>query len=128
MVMPLVAFALWTGVILLATLLPIPEATISAIGFEYTDKLVHYFLFLVMVLIAVWFGSRFLGSFGSSVSFGVIWCALLAGGTEFAQSFLPLRNMSLLDFVADTAGIIYGCTVYALKIIEDRYDLTLWQI
>lgn len=116
----LLAFALWTGVILAATLLPITEESISATGFVYADKLAHYSSFMVMAFIAIWFGGTFLGSFKSSVVFGILWGLLLAGSTELAQFFLPLRNMSLPDIVADIAGIGVGCAFTLLIFIEAR--------
>ena len=119
MVMPLVAFVGWTAIILLATLMPISEESIPAVGaFGHIDKLAHFLLFAVMTLIAVWFGRSFLGNLGSAVGFGVIWGLLLAGGTEFAQSFLPLRNMSALDFGANMAGVGF----YVLMLVFDRTE------
>ena len=118
----ILVFAAWTGVILLATLLPIAEESIPAVGaFEHIDKVAHFLLFAVMTLVAVWFGRSFLGSLGRAVGFGVIWGLLLAGGTEFAQSFLPLRNMSVLDFGADMAGVGF----YVLMLIFDKTETEL---
>jgi len=107
MVLPLAAFALWTGVILLAMLLPIAEESIPGAGLLWqADKVAHFGLFMVMGVATVWFGRGFL-SHGKLLLFILFWGLLLASGTEFAQSFQPLRNMSFFDFVADMVGIGY---------------------
>ena len=119
MIKRLLAFGLWTGVILLATLLPIAGEGISTIA--HADKLVHFYLFAMMALAAVWFGESLMGSFRRAAWFCVLWGLLLAVGTEFAQSFLPLRNMSFLDFVADMIGV--GYVVLCINLSRKGYEI-----
>jgi len=107
MIRSALAFALWTTVILLATLLPIAEGSVPGAGLLWqADKIAHFALFMVMGVAAVWLGRGFLSP-GKLILFVLFWGLLLAAGTELAQSFQPLRNMSSLDFVADMAGIGY---------------------
>lgn len=118
---PLLAFVLWTGVILLATLLPIAEEGIPAGGaISQIDKVAHFLLFTIMAVIAFYFGISFLANFWRSIWFAIGWGILLAIGTEFAQSFLPLRNMSFFDIVADMIGI--GCVTLSLTLSRLPYE------
>jgi len=102
------AFMLWTGVILAATLMPISEETIPSLGvIGQLDKVAHFSLFAIMTYFAFYFGNSFLLDIWRSTWFATIWGMLLSIGTEFAQSFLPLRNMSVGDFRANLAGIAF---------------------
>ena len=115
----LLSFILWTVVILLAMLLPIPEETIPAIGsFNHVDKLVHYFLFLIMATSAICFFCTFT-RLSDAFHIAIGWCLLLAIFTEGMQSLLPIRNMSILDFAADIIGTSSGAVVWLLTHQKD---------
>ena len=100
-----VILILWTLILLGLLLSPIAETQIpSPGGFKHFDKVAHFGLFFVTGLVGV-FSTRFLSQFGTRMLFGIVFGLFLAVSTEFAQSFIPLRNMSLYDFFADVAGL-----------------------
>lgn len=104
----------WTTILLALLWLPIPESDITVAGIEHIDKLAHYALFFITVLVAAWFGSNYFSGLAKPLWFGIVWSLSLGGVTEYVQSFLPVRNMSLLDFGADVAGIGAGVMVMFL--------------
>ena len=115
----LLSFILWIAVILLATLLPISEESIPAIGsFNHVDKIAHYFLFLVMAVFTVSFAGGFT-RYIDAIYIAIGWCLFLALFTEGVQSLLPVRNMSALDFVADIVGASAGVIAWIFTHQED---------
>ena len=106
-VLPLVAFAACTAGILLATLLPIAEESIPGAGLLWqADKFAHFGMFMVWAVAAYWFGRDFISHY--KLLSAICFCGMvLAGGTEIAQYFVPLRNISAADYVADMVGVFY---------------------
>jgi VanZ family protein len=110
----IVVLVLWTLVLLGILLAPIAETQIpTPYGFRHFDKVAHFGLFVVTGFVSV-FGASFFNRFASRMFFGTVFSLFLAVGTEFAQSFIPLRNMSLWDLLADGAGVGAGLLIYAL--------------
>jgi len=101
----IIVLILWTLILLGLLLAPIGETQIPTPGgFKHFDKVAHFGLFFVTGLISVFsagFGSRF----RTRMLFGIVFGLFLAICTEFAQSLIPLRNMSLYDLFADVAGL-----------------------
>ena len=94
-------------------LAPIGEAEIPAPwGFKHWDKVYHFSLFAVTGFVGV-FGARFLSMFRSRMLFGIVFGLFLAVSTEFAQSLIPCRNMSLYDLFADIVGLGVVLSLYA---------------
>ena len=76
-----------------------------------TDKLVHGSLFLVLGLSLAW-GKRRTGSGVSGLLFlllGIGYGAL----DEWHQRFVPGRDASVGDWVADSAGVILGLVLFS---------------
>jgi len=108
MVLPLMVFIACTAGILLATLLPIAEENIPGTGVLWqADKFAHFGMFMVWAIAAYWFGCGFIKDYGKMLF--LIFCGGLALGwiTEAAQIFIPLRNASGWDYLADMAGVLY---------------------
>ncbi|MFC1933429.1 VanZ family protein [Chloroflexota bacterium] len=100
-----VILILWTGILLSLLLFPIAETQIpSPWGFKHFDKVAHFGLFFVTGLVSV-FSIRFFSQFRTRMLFGIVFGLFLAISTEFAQSLIPLRNMSFYDLFADIAGL-----------------------
>ena len=120
----LVFIIVWTLFVLFLLLAPIQETLIlTPLGFNNFDKVVHFFLFAISGLINV-LGSAFLGNFKTRVLFGIIAGLFLAIGTEFIQSFIYTRSMSLYDLLADIAGLtiaIILCLLFYRKSIFIRF-------
>jgi len=100
--------------VLLGLLLaPIGETQIPTPGgFKHFDKLAHFGLFGVTGLVSV-FGARFFSRFRTRMLFGIAFGLFLAVCTEFAQSLIPVRNMSLYDLLADVVGLGVALTLCA---------------
>ncbi len=69
--------------------------------FEQADKLKHAAAFVVLTLLyGFGFGGKWLKIFG--------WMLLIGCFIEIVQYFLPYRDASILDIIADSIGIIIG--------------------
>jgi VanZ family protein len=109
----IIILVLWTLALLGVLLAPIGEAEIPAPwGFKHWDKVYHFGLFAVTGFVAV-FSDRFLSLFRSRMLFGIVFGLFLAVSTEFAQSLIPVRNMSLYDLLADIVGLGSALSLYA---------------
>jgi len=123
----LAILTLWTMALLGLLLAPIGETQIpSPLGFKHFDKVAHFGLFFITGLISV-LGARFLSQFRSRMLFGIIFSLVLAVGTEFAQSFLPVRNMSFYDLLADIAGLVVALAL-CIFIYRQAYLSTFFKL
>lgn len=109
-----VVLALWTLILLGVLLAPIRETpTLTCGGFRHWDKVAHFGLFAITGFVGV-FGARVISQFNSRMLFGILFGLFLAIGTEFAQSFISVRDMSPYDLLADVIGLGGGLLLYAL--------------
>ncbi len=110
----IIVIVLWVLVLLGVLLAPIGEVEIPAPwGFKHWDKVYHFGLFAVTGFVGV-FSARFLSLFRSRMLFGIVFGLFLAVSTEFAQSLIPARNMSLYDLFADIVGLGVALSLYVL--------------
>ncbi|MFC2071553.1 VanZ family protein [Chloroflexota bacterium] len=116
-----IVLIVWTLILLGLLLIPSADELIPRTcgGFEHWDKVAHFGLFGVTGLVGV-FGTSFLRQFKSRILFGIAFGLFLAVSTEFAQSLIPARNMSLYDLLADVAGL---CVAFALCVLLYRRPL-----
>lgn len=84
---------------LLAFLLPLPNTPVAEP--QYTDKLVHFGIFLGFALLHH-------ADQRSSARWTLLLAAAFAGGIELVQAILPYRDGDWLDFLAGTAGAAMG--------------------
>jgi VanZ family protein len=80
-------------------------------GVTWTDKVEHFLAFSVLALLVDF-------SFPGK-PFGILKTALLllyGAGIEVAQLFVPFRDCSLADFIADVLGI--GLYVFSMPLIK----------
>src|SRR5687768_11190855 len=104
---------LWSIVVLFLTLLPgeeFPEVQVVGI-----DKLVHFFIFgLVMVLSS--FGlykiSAHTGAIQNPVLISFFYSITFGVAIEILQLFVPNRNFSLLDIIANVIGVALGYLLF----------------
>ena len=80
----------------------LPDANIGP-DFRYADKFKHAAAFLVLTLL-------YIGGYGMER----VWMAMLATGIfiETVQYFLPYRDASFYDLMADAVGIWMGRYLY----------------
>jgi VanZ family protein len=78
-------------------------------SFQISDKVVHLVFYLVLGATLAWAGrhSRRLWAPAALILVGVVFAA----SDEWHQAFVPLRDSSVGDFVADTVGILMGFSI-----------------
>jgi len=111
-------FPITLVLVLLLALLPGRILEMFGFGFTFShDKLNHAFAFAVLVLLGC------LGWPGQKVRL-VVFLLALGGAIEVLQGTqLAARDMDLLDWIADCAGVMCGLIIAAwTKSIADRLD------
>lgn len=79
-------------------------------GIEHLDKVVHLLVYYIFAVL----GCRMLTNkqYYLPVCVGII---IYSGLIEFGQSYVPGREMSALDLLANVAGVILGAVVMYRK-------------
>jgi len=105
----LVALAIW--LLSAQSTLPLPD-----LGLTFTDKIAHLIAYAVLAAaVALWIPRRmWTASVCRAALLVVLVTALYGLLDEFHQSFVPGRDTSLLDWLADLAGAFIGVSLYAL--------------
>lgn len=105
---PLVAVAIF--VLSAQPSVPLPKGVFGA------DKIAHFIAYGVLsAAIALWPGRSAWRERPLAVTLAVIAIAALYGATdEFHQSFVPGRDMSAYDWLADLVGAVLGAGVSAI--------------
>jgi VanZ family protein len=102
---------LWAALIF--TLSSIPRLTPPPLGIRVSDKIYHFIEFAIFGLfLARTFGHLFssrrrAAAILSAALTGILWAVL----DEVHQMFVPGRDASLLDALADTAGVVAVCVI-----------------
>lgn len=91
------------GIVVIATLMP----GNGKIAGNYFDKVVHFCIFF---LLSVSISNRF--SQTKQFVDAVLAAVILGLLTEFAQQYIPGRNMDIYDAMADTLGVVAGYFTY----------------
>jgi VanZ family protein len=105
---------LWSLVVLVLTL--IPGSAIPEVGISQVDKLVHFFIFGVLMILCSYGLKKTSDIKGAplnpllitgvySICFGVM--------IEFIQKFVPGRSFSIADMLANSIGVGLGYLVFA---------------
>ena len=100
--------------ILIFFLSSMPGKEIPDVGLPYFDKLLHLLEYAVLgfLLMRGLKNSRLKSSNISFIAFTVIFSTLYGLSDEFHQSFVPSRDMSLLDVFFDCIGSVIGSIAY----------------
>lgn len=113
--------AAWAGVVLAATSVPLPAGAMEAGGLP-VDKAGHFLLY-------AGFGAIVLGAAGwtstgrrrlLTLAAVAVSLLLFAALDEAHQAWIPAREPSVADWVADAAGITVGMGAYALGLLPER--------
>lgn len=104
---------LWTLIIIV--LLCIPGNKIPGeglFGIEHLDKIVHFFLFGLLILfwgIRIWTGAASRHRWKEKMFFLLVIILLFGVAMEFVQFyFIPYRSFDRWDIVADSVGALTG--------------------
>jgi VanZ family protein len=122
-------FALWAPVLFYAALIYF----LSSVSFHFpwfqnaqkshADKLVHvveYSVFGILLCRALGAQSFFKSSAGLLFMAVVLAGALYGASDEFHQSFVPNRDSSPVDVMADTVGSALGCWAWLRKVKREN--------
>ena len=111
-------FKYWLPVLLWAGLIFFLSST-SSEGipdiFSGQDIIAHTFVYIILALLlsnAIKNSSRYSSSKFKSLILVVVLSIIYAFTDEFHQSFVPGRDCSVIDFFADSVGVIFGGLIY----------------
>ncbi|MBF0429758.1 MAG: VanZ family protein [Fibrobacteria bacterium] len=114
----------------------LPGSAVTLPPFSFADKAIHYTVYLILgfciqvrICFPHWFGMEL------PEKRPIIWKSIVLGvlygvSDEFHQYFVPLRDCSFFDLVADAAGILTGVFI-ASKFLnqcrpgQNKTDFTL---
>ena len=81
------------------------QATLPVPGlFLHQDKLIHAIAYAIMGLLSFNYCRYLFTTLGATAAASLIFCTLYGISDEWHQSFVPGRDASLLDVLADIAG------------------------
>ena len=111
----------WTLLILLVCLMPGDKLSSSSfLSFKGADKLVHFTLYLVLlILIGKGLVSYFQSSYSRNriIALSFLYCLFLGIGVEFIQSvFVAGRLGDFFDVLANTIGSSIGVLILLAKL------------
>jgi VanZ family protein len=76
------------------------------------DKVIHFFEYVVLAILISWSLNKPLQRERFPVFCAAVFAGLAIGALdEFTQYFLPLRDSSIRDWLADAAGILAGASL-----------------
>ena len=100
-----IVFFAYAGIVAVTSLYPGGEE-----GVEHVDKVVHLLVYYIFAV----FGYRILANkqYYLPLCLGIV---AYSGLIELGQSYIPGRDMSALDLLANTAGVVLGAIVMSRK-------------
>ncbi len=110
-----IAVILWISALFSATFLP--GTDLPEISFKLNDKLIHVIMYLVLSILflnASW-KEKFLKIPKKRIVMTVLMSVgFIAVITEIIQGFIPGRNTSLYDTIANLIGVVIGFLVFLI--------------
>jgi VanZ family protein len=104
---------LWTIIVLVLTL--IPGRNLPDVRFFQFDKLVHIFIFAVMMLLTC-YGLKKISEVKNRpvapVRVAMIYSIIFGIGIEVIQQFVPGRSFSLADVLANCIGVALAYLIF----------------
>lgn len=93
----------------------IPLRSEGAVLVTNVDKVVHFFLYGgLSFVMATWIGTH--RKTVSTVVLTLLICCAYAVLDEGLQAFIPTRDASLGDWIADMVGTLAGCLCYGMLV------------
>lgn len=114
---------LWSIIVLVLTL--IPGENLPEVGIFQIDKLVHIFIFGMMMVLTS-FGLKKLAGISGRPDYpgrvSAIYTLSFGIGVEVLQIFVPGRNFSLADVVANCIGVGLGYFIFSVGAKNKKRD------
>lgn len=107
---------LWALLIFIAS--SIPNVTLPDLKFIPSDKAVHLLVYLMLCALlyrALVFQKRFQVLARWSLLWCIVFTVLYGASDEFHQSFVPNRDASVFDLMADTLGALLFVAVLLIR-------------
>ena len=120
-------FALITYLLLIFIASSIPGEEIPKIGFEFSDKLIHAVVYLILFILFFYslkYQTKSVKLRNNAILFAAIFSALYGVTDEIHQKFVPMRSCELSDWVADITGVVIGMFIVRF-VIERRSLMTI---
>ncbi len=103
----------------------IPGEEIPKIGFEFSDKLIHALVYLILFLLFFYslkYQSKSVKLRNNALTFAGLFSALYGISDEVHQMFVPMRSCEIEDWFADVTGIVIGMLV--VKFAVEKRSMT----
>ena len=109
----LFATLFWTCIIIIVTFSVIPNGPKMELNINDEKIRLDYFLhfsiyFTLPVLYFFWKADRYLKIKPALITYFIIGSFMLAGLSEYVQTFIPGRTFNPVDFFSNVAGIMLG--------------------
>lgn len=107
-------FALLSYLLLIFLASSIPGEEIPKIGFEFSDKIVHAIVYMILFILFFYslkYQSKSVKLRNNAILFAGLFSALYGVSDEIHQKFVPMRSCELDDWIADVFGIIIGLLI-----------------
>lgn len=117
-------FALISYLLLIFIASSIPGEEIPKIGFEFSDKLIHAVVYLILFILFFYslkYQTKSVKLRNNAIMFAGIFSALYGVTDEIHQKFVPMRSCELSDWVADVTGVILG--IFLVKFLMERKSI-----
>jgi VanZ family protein len=97
-----VMYAFYVLIVIFVSLFPS-----TGVSFWHIDKIGHFFAYAGMAVLAL-----LVFNSGISRASALFFAVALGAALEWGQSFVPGRDMSLMDGIANTLGVITGTVLF----------------
>ncbi len=117
-------FALISYLLLIFIASSIPGEEIPKIGFEFSDKFVHafvYFILFILFFYSLKYQTKSVKLRNNALVFAGCFSALYGVTDELHQKFVPMRSCELSDWVADIAGVVIG--MFIVRFVIERKSI-----
>jgi VanZ family protein len=117
-------FALISYLLLIFIASSIPGEEIPKIGFEFSDKLIHAVVYLILFILFFYslkYQTKSVKLRNNAIMFAGIFSALYGVTDEIHQRFVPMRSCELSDWIADVTGVFIG--IVLVKFVTERKSI-----
>lgn len=117
-------FALISYLLLIFIASSIPGEEIPKIGFEFSDKLIHAVVYLILFILFFYslkYQTKSVKLRNNAIMFAGIFSALYGVTDEIHQKFVPMRSCELSDWIADVTGVVIGFVL--VKFVTERKSI-----
>lgn len=109
--LPLVFSIIWAGFIFGAS--SIPGQHVPSLGIS--DKLIHFLVYAILGFLLMWWRrGKQEGGPGPALTQSVLMGSIYGATDEFRQGFVSGRSPDPSDWVADSAGVVFGAMAFLI--------------